>query len=329
MPPPHVLVLTYDHEDDPHTTLVREHLARRGARTTIFDPRRYPVAGQVDLTYRSGQVRRFLSTSGETVDLDGLAALWLRRPMPVEPDPALTDPAIADYVAKECQTFLTGLWEHLGCPQFPAKESILRRAGHKSFQLALAAELGFVVPETVITTSAEAFLDFHDRHDGQIITKPLNTPWVQGLADGGMVARYCETVSPRDVAYADALRFCPIIVQERIPKSVELRVTAVGGRVFAAEIHSQASNRSRLDWRRYDIQATPHLVHRLPDEVAARCLALLNRLDLRYGAIDLILTPEGRYFFLEINPNGQWLWIEKLTGLPISEAVCDVLLEGA
>ncbi|WP_433375773.1 MvdC/MvdD family ATP grasp protein [Streptosporangium sp. CA-115845] len=326
---PHVLVLTYDHEEDPHAARVCELLAERGARITMFNPENFQRTSRVDLFYLEGAVRRHLHTGGEVVDLEDFTAMWWRRPMPMVPDPALTDKAIAEYTVKECQALLTGLWEHLRCPQLPARESVFRKAGHKPYQLALAAELGFLIPETVITTNGEAFLDFHDRHDGRIITKPLNIPWVEGVGDGIMVTRPCEPVAARDVTHTDALRFCPVIVQEQIPKRVELRVTVVGRQIFAAEIHSQVANRARFDWRRYDTHVTPHLIHHLPDEVAARCLVLMDRLGLRYGAMDLIVTPDGRYVFLEINPNGQWLWIERLTGLPISEAICDLLLEGA
>ncbi|GAA2870400.1 hypothetical protein GCM10010517_30610 [Streptosporangium fragile] len=329
MPSPHVLVLTYDLKDDAHAARVCELLSERGARVTVFSPEHFQSTSRVDLRYVDGAVRRRLHTNGEILDLDALTALWWRRPTPIVPDPALTDEAIARYTVKECHSLLAGLWEHLRCPQLPARESTFRRAGHKPYQLALAAELGFRIPETVITTSEEAFLDFHDRHDGRIVTKPLDIPWVEGVGGGITVSRACEPVTARDLAHTDALRFCPVIVQEQIPKRVELRVTVVGRQIFAAEIHSQVSNRARLDWRRYDTHVTPHRIHRLPDEVAARCLALTDRLGLRYGAMDLIVTPDGRYVFLEINPNGQWLWIEHLTGLPISEAVRDILLEGA
>src|SRR5439155_11640005 len=88
------------------------------------------------------------------------------------------------------------------------------------------------------------------------------------------------------------------------------------------------TNHTKYDWRRYDLEQTPHLPHQLPDDVAQRCVALTERLGVRYGAVDLILTPDGRYVFLEINPNGQYLWIEELTGLPISDAIRDLLMQG-
>jgi glutathione synthase/RimK-type ligase-like ATP-grasp enzyme len=55
----------------------------------------------------------------------------------------------------------------------------------------------------------------------------------------------------------------------------------------------------------------------------------VERLGLCYGAIDMVLTPDGRYVFLEINPNGQYLWIEEAAGLPISDAICDLLMSGS
>ncbi|GAA0827923.1 MvdC/MvdD family ATP grasp protein [Streptosporangium amethystogenes subsp. fukuiense] len=328
MSPPHVLVLTRDH--DPHADHLRQLLARRGARTTVFDNRDYLVRAHVELAYTAhGLARRLLHTESGTLDLDSLTALWWRRPQPPEAHPEITDPSVAAYTALESVNLIGDLWEHLPCRVVPARESVFRRAGHKASQLMLAAELGFEIPETLIATQPDALWDFHNRHDGQIVTKPMGMPWVENLAAGHTVIRKCELVSPRDVGYADALRFSPVIVQQYVPKRLELRVTVVGRQVFAAEIHSQTSNRARVDWRWYDLGVTPHHVHRLPDEIADRCLAMTERLGLAYGALDLVLTPDGRYVFLEINPNGQWLWIEELTGLPISEALCDLLLEGA
>ncbi|MBB2911293.1 glutathione synthase/RimK-type ligase-like ATP-grasp enzyme [Streptosporangium becharense] len=328
MSPPHVLVLTCD--DDPHADHVRRLLDRRGARTTVFDNRDYLLRAHVELAYTArGLARRLLHTESGTLDLDSLTALWWRRPGWPEAHPAITDPSVAEYAVREGVHLISDLWEHLTCRMVPARESVFQRAEHKPSQLTLAAELGFEIPETLIATQADALWDFHNRHDGRIVTKTLGLPRVENLAAGHTVIRKCDFVSARDLAYAEALRFCPVIVQEYVPKRLELRVTVVGRRVFAAEIHSQDSNRAMVDWRRYDLGGTPHLVHRLPDEVAERCLAMTDRLGLSYGAFDLVLTPDDRYVFLEINPNGQWLWIEELTGLPISEAVCDLLLEGA
>ena len=120
----------------------------------------------------------------------------------------------------------------------------------------------------------------------------------------------------------------PLVIQEYVPKSLEVRATVVGSQVFAAAIHSQQSQRARHDWRHYDFDKTPHEAHTLPEGVSSLCIQLVQSLSLNFGAIDLVLTPDGRYVFLEINPSGQWLWIEELTDLPIGDAIADCLLRG-
>jgi glutathione synthase/RimK-type ligase-like ATP-grasp enzyme len=232
---------------------------------------------------------------------------------------------VRGYVEQECAAFTADLWDQLDCRYVPARRESIRLAQRKSSQLALAGSIGFELPDTLITNGPEAFLDFYDRHSGRIITKPYDDAWPPS-ADGEEMGRYADPVSTRDVGYADAIRFAPMITQEYVAKRLELRVTVVGREVFAAAIHSQESNHARFDWRRYDRSSTRHEPYELPSEVAERCVEIVERLGLSYGAIDLILTPDGRYVFLEVNPSGQWLWIEEVTGLPISEALCSLLM---
>jgi glutathione synthase/RimK-type ligase-like ATP-grasp enzyme len=178
-----------------------------------------------------------------------------------------------------------------------------------------------------VTNCPDAFLDFYGEQRGRIVTK-RTTP-SQGLvaADGESLVRYTDPVRPRDIVHVEGLRLCPLVVQGSVPKQLELRVTVVADEVFPAAIYSQASNHTRFDWRRYDNARTPIKPFPLPDEVAERCCSLVRQLGLRYGAIDLVLTPDNRFVFLEINPNGQYLWIEEATGLEISAAVADLLLD--
>jgi glutathione synthase/RimK-type ligase-like ATP-grasp enzyme len=150
--------------------------------------------------------------------------------------------------------------------------------------------------------------------------------------DGEMYVPYTHTVRRRDLANYQAVRFAPMIVQEQIPKRLELRITVVGTRVFAAEIHSQASRLTRDDWRREcngDLCFSYYAPHALPAAIEALCIRLVQTLRLCFGAIDMIVTPDGEYIFLEINPNGQWNWIQDLTGLPIAEAIAELLVRGA
>lgn len=98
----------------------------------------------------------------------------------------------------------------------------------------------------------------------------------------------------------------------------------MGNDIFTAAIDSQSLNHTKIDWRRDGINL-PHTIYRLPDEVANKCLELTHQFKLNFGAIDMIVTPDNEYVFLEINPNGQWAWIEEMTGLPIAQAMITLL----
>jgi glutathione synthase/RimK-type ligase-like ATP-grasp enzyme len=320
-----ILILTGD--TDPHADLVIEALRQRGAEWVRFNPARFPSGAEIAFSCTAaGQVRSLLRAGEETVDLDRVTAVWYRRPEPPEPHAEITDPGMREYVTEECRFTLNDLWETLDCRWVPALPSVIRRAEFKAAQLKVAGTLGFELPPTLLTNSPEALLEFYRRHDTDVISKLAGPSFIASFGD--QLVRYTDVVSRRDIGYARSVRYCPVLFQAYVPKRVELRVTVVGQTVLAAEIHSQASNHTRHDWRRYDWYQTTYLPHELPREVERRCLELVERLGLSYGAIDLVLTPDDRYVFLEINPNGQYLWIENETGLPISAAVCDLLISG-
>lgn len=100
---------------------------------------------------------------------------------------------------------------------------------------------------------------------------------------------------------------------------------AIGNRVLSCRIDSQASERTKIDWRHYDLDRVEHLEVELPRSVSNSILRFMQRVNLRYGAIDLIETTGGEFVFLEVNPSGQWGWIADLAGLPIADAVADML----
>jgi hypothetical protein len=102
----------------------------------------------------------------------------------------------------------------------------------------------------------------------------------------------------------------------------------IGSRVFATEIHSQVHAESSVDFRaRYGLGEVPYAAHELPRRVAEKILAVNADLGLVFGAYDLILTPEDRYVFLEVNQQGQFLWLEEQTGQPLLENFCELLIQ--
>ncbi len=322
-----ILILTQPF--DPHADHVAEKLTARGAEFIRFDPVDFPARASLSVSYApNGQMTSFLRLEEKVIDLTQLQSVWSRRPHAPAPHEQIQDATIREFAELDCRTFVQDLWDALPCRWLPGHPEAMRRGALKASQLRVAAELGFELPPTLVTNNRSEFLEFYDRHNGNIISKLVGPAFDWTLSEALHITRYTEVVSKRDLGYAASVQYCPTIFQAYVPKRVELRITVVGQRVFAAEIHSQLTHHTRHDWRRYDLKHTPHFPHLLPPEIEELCLKLVKRLDLCYGAIDMVLTPDGRYVFIEINPSGQYLWIEDETGLPISAAICDYLLAG-
>jgi hypothetical protein len=320
-----ILILTDD--SDPHADLVERKLRERGAELFRIDPKKFPSSAELSVAYSStGKLRCALSMGTDQIDFSRVQSVWYRRPNACVADPAITDKLTRNYIEEECRFFTNDIWNMVECLWVPAPPPVIAKAALKASQLNRAASVGFELPPTLFTNSPKEFLDFYREHNGNIVSKLLSP--ALGKFTGATFNRYTHVVTKRDVAYWRSIRFCPVIFQAYVPKRIELRITVVGREVFAAEIHSQHSNHTRYDWRRYDQYETPHFPHDLPEDLRQRCVQLVESLGLCYGAIDMVLTPDDRYVFLEVNPNGQYLWIEELTGLPISDAICDVLISG-
>ena len=321
------MLLILSSPGDTHSEAVEQILARRGVSFIHWNQATFPERDTVALRYSArGSVTRSLTTRDAAADLASITTTFVRRHAQPHVLRPAADPNARAYIESQSRTLLLATAEMLDCRWVPGTVRSLHFAGDKAWQLRLAPRIGFEIPPTLITNDPDELLDFHQQHDGQLICKALGFPHFDALntADDRWVFT-TQLVGPRDVGYLDSVRYCPAIFQAYVPKRLELRVTVVGDRVFACEIHSQDRARTRHDWRRYELASTPHSSHSLPADVEAMCVRIVAALGLCYGAMDLVLTPDGRYVFLEVNPLGQYLWIEKLTGMPISDAICDLL----
>lgn len=251
--------------------------------------------------------------------LRDVRSAYYRRPGAPEPRPS-SDAATHEYLTNEWSAVTRALWNALEGRWMSSPFSILR-AEDKPRQLALAATLGFNLPETLISNDFDAAAAFVAK--GGAIGKPLR----HSLLDRGDTGEVLFTarLDPLKSMDRDAVGLAPVIYQREVRKSYDIRATVIGDRVYAAAIHSQDHDETQVDWRsgtRLDLR---HEAIELPSQLTAQCLALTRALDLRYGAIDLIADEDGKHWFLEINPNGQWAWIERRTGQPLAAAIVDEL----
>jgi glutathione synthase/RimK-type ligase-like ATP-grasp enzyme len=140
---------------------------------------------------------------------------------------------------------------------------------------------------------------------------------------------YSQKWLPEELQEMAGLEFSPMIFQEYVEKDCEFRVIIVGEQIFCGKIPSQQSEDGQADWRKDANLIDEIEVYELPASVKLKLLHLMDYFRLNYGAIDLIKTPEGKYVFLEINPVGEFSWLDKALGHKISEAIANVLLNRA
>ncbi len=197
---------------------------------------------------------------------------------------------------------------------------------NKLYQLKTASLIGLEVPDTIITNEPAELFSFCEKHGGVVAVKLIKGNSFVREGDITPLFIFTQKISAKDIKEHDKdIGAAPVMAEEYVEKQIELRVTIVKDRVFACAIHSQNSEKTKIDWRYYDFDNVKHEPHQLPKETETKLIQLLKKWNLSFGAIDMVLTPEGKYVFLEINPNGQWLWIEQLTGMPISRAVAETL----
>ncbi|MBO3746197.1 ATP-dependent carboxylate-amine ligase [Streptosporangiaceae bacterium NEAU-GS5] len=320
------MILVLSGEADAHADTVEEELRRLDVPVARFDPARYPAEAGLSVRIdAAGQVGGVLRDGDQTIALDAIDAVWLRRPGYPRVPEALSGTPVGTAAQVEAYACLADLWELLDVAFVPATPAAVALAAHKMRQLTLAGRLGFEVPGTLVTNDPDAFLDHYADTSGRMITKRAVPSQRLQTVEGDQTARHTIPVRPRDLADVESVRLGPILTQPMIDKRFEIRVTVVGDEVFSAAIHSQETHHTRVDFRHYDDAHTPITRYRLPDVLRERCVEITRALGLRYSAIDLIVTPDGRTVFLELNPNGQYLWIEYATGLPITRALAALL----
>ena len=281
------------------------------------------------LSYLNGDVR--ISTNTETIGLDEIVSVFLRRTPNFDAFKRTVAPQhleYSDFIANQKFSLFSDCLAVLDFSKpFVNSLATANKAG-KAVQAKAAAAVGLATPATYMGANAGDASRFVRNVFGKgerVCSKAIANTKVH--INGQQHTRFTEIHDPATLVESlGSLESCPIIFQEYASKAYEIRATVIGDRIFASRIDSQnAGGGTAVDWRRYDIPKTPHSKYELPNEVRDRILALQRRLGLIYSSFDLVRTPDGQYIFLETNPFGQWLWIEDLTGLPISKAIADLL----
>lgn len=237
--------------------------------------------------------------------------MWIRRLSPTQRIAVADSIKSHELIDNDCSGAVSALFDTCFRGTWISSVSATLEASNKIYQLNVARECGFRVPHTLVSQSKSEVVEFTEHHAGMVIVKP-----VVGMTSRFLLTRRLER--PEAIS-AEAFQRCPAIYQEYIPGTRHIRLNCFGDRSFAAAIDTaETDSRPNL--------SVPYSIWPVPDPVHARVRKVLDALHLAMGVVDLKETPSGDLVWFEVNPQGQFLFLEPLTGLKLSQHFADYLL---
>ncbi|MEM7801719.1 MAG: MvdC/MvdD family ATP grasp protein [Chloroflexota bacterium] len=317
------MILILSRDSDIHAQHVISLLEKRGKESQLFNPALYPLNATVSVGSTPVGQAAHLGWDDHCLNLNDVRAVWTRRPQSAALPYAYPE-AEGGWLKEECRMLFRSLWSNITDAVWVSPPHHIRHADLKLRQLRIAHELGFTIPPYLVTNQPEEARSFLRANPQGVIVKALHRPAIMGERKAATI--YTHLINAEDMVHLDSVRYGPTYFQAFVEKKRDLRITVVGDKIFPVAIESRVAEEAYTDFRRAEVFDMPHEPVTLPPKLEKACFDLVKRLGLNFGAIDILETAKGEFYFLEINPNGQWMWIEWVTELPIGEAMCDLLL---
>ncbi len=196
---------------------------------------------------------------------------------------------------------------------------------NKLINLSIAKQCGLKIPDTTITSKGCIVKNMLTA--AEQISKPISESETFQNTDGSILKMLTEVVTTDEIDVEKD--FFPSLIQGNIKKWIELRVFFLGNRFYSMAIFSQSNSKTATDFRNYDNDKSNRMVpYKLPKSIENKLLKFIKHLGLNTGSIDMIVTPEREYVFLEVNPVGNIEMVSKNCNYPIEQEIANYLMYG-
>lgn len=322
-----ILIITHT-ADNFSIEKVTEYIDKNNCEVIRFDVDLYPLQNKLSTVFQDGQWISFLETSEKKYRLDDISAVWYRRAYNIGKDlKEELDPKFFGAAMGEIRNTLFGFLESVDAYAL-GKPSVYRRLDSKEEQLKIADKIGLTIPETCLSNNPEDARKFILKHKNVVAKMQTGFAIYENGVENVV---FTNVVHEDKLEELDSLLYCPMQFQKMIEKKKELRITVVGRDVYAFEVDSQQFEDAKVDWRKDGVNLIDKWTRtELPKSIEEKLLELLDVYNVDYGAIDMIVSPEDEYYFIEINAAGEFFWLDNLTeGNLISKSIADLLCDKA
>lgn len=305
--------------DEPTYGPVVEDLNSRGYPARLYLADRV-VSGQDKLAISVSHTEGIqVVYNGDTVNLGDIDSAWYRFPTIFGFD--MLDKGKQLCIEQEVSDLQESLWQLVPEESWLNNPYKMKKAQAKLAQLSVASEIGFEIPETIVSNDWQQIDDALE--SGDIVVKMSKGVLYE---KSETKALYTTRLNPESKRLIRNEFPFPAIFQPYLPKHREWRITVVGDEVFDAAIYTNPE--AKVDWRTYQLtDKVAFKKEEIREGIHEQCLRYLGRFGLKYGAFDFIEDIDGKITFLECNSNGQYRWLEESLGLQISAAITYMLIK--
>lgn len=310
---------------DAHALATEWALGAKGVPAHFVSWSDYPQQLRMSFEFATGAERRLTLRNDDRALPETFRSVWNHRTCTPEP-PAVIDRADHEAIQISADRVLRGMAAHYEQRAFAANPTRSKwYFDNKPTQLDAAVEVGFDIPDTLISNNPDDIRRFIATQ-GPCIVKPLKyLHWVSETTD---IETFTTPIDSLEGFDDDVIAACPMIYQRQIDKVSEYRVVVFGQEITCFEILSQSSPESADDWRMCGYKDLSMRHVRLPERIDRLIRAFMAHCGFVYGSLDFAITADDRIVFFEINETGQFLWVEELVPeVPLLDMFSDFLIE--